>query len=363
MKFYQGYRLTGQRLRYYANMLILLEQILEKAMYEWHENLRQEEWDCILSQMKGHPLQSAMWGEARKIADQIQDTRWVAFENGLPVYLVRIEERYILGFLKIAWIPKGPVVYDQRNEPLLRCQFLDRLKKRKFMICCINPWRNISNRQESRFCFLTSWIDLTKGKENLWKGLHKQFRYDIKKSKKQGVIVEKSQSHEDIDAFYKIIESLSQKKNFPLVASINFMSQLMYKHNESKQIESYIFSAKYKGHYCGGAFIIRCGENIHYMWGAVDRSYSHVRIGEAIQWEIIEWALSKNCRLYDLEGISQKQNSGVDYFKKKIGGNLIAYPSIQVYPLNKYVKIITILLKGFLILRFRKQIVRTSSFL
>lgn len=332
-------------------------------MYEWRENLSREEWDRILSEMNGHPLQSALWGNARKIADHIHDTRWAVFKEGLPVYLVRIEERSLFGLIKIAWIPRGPVVHHPNQEQLLRDQFLKRLKKRNFMICCINSWWNISHDDESRFCFLTSQIDLTKGKETLWKNLHKQFRYDVKRSKKQGVIIEKSRSHENVNSFYKIVESLSQKKDFPLIASSNFMTQLIYEHHQSDPIESYIFYAKYEDRCCGGAFVIRCGKNIHYMWGAVDRAYSHVRIGEAIQWEIIEWALSENCWRYDLEGISKKQDSGVDYFKKKMGGDLVAYPGIQVYSLSRFTKIISFFVRFFLKLKLKNQIIKTNVFL
>ena len=120
---------------------------------------------------------------------------------------------------------------------------------------------------------------------------------------------------------------------------------------DNNQVESYLFVAKYEGNICGGAFLMQCGESVHYLWGAVDRKFRHLCIGESLQWEIIEWAISINCKKYDLEGISSKQDSGVDKFKKKMGGSIIAYPNIQIYPLHIGGKITVFLMKIYLLLQ------------
>ncbi|EKD91666.1 MAG: hypothetical protein ACD_29C00457G0001 [uncultured bacterium] len=74
---------------------------------------------------------------------------------------------------------------------------------------------------------------------------------------------------------------------------------------------------------------------MHYIWGAVNRQFSRLCVGEALQWAVIEWAINQNCKKYDLEGISSKQNSGVDKFKKKFGGEVIVCSGIQIYPIYK----------------------------
>ncbi len=321
----------------------------EKMKYEWNENLTSDEWDGFLSQFHGHPLQSTKWGDAKKLSCGIHDHRWIAFKNGTPYFMARFEERWLFKLLKIAWIPKGPVILDKHYESTLHKEFLSRLKKRGFFLCATNPWEKIEFMDKINSAFHTIWLDLTIKKEKLWENLHKKCRSDIKRAKKLGVLIEKSKSLDDLNLFYQVCESISKSKGFSLSTSLQLMSYLLS--SDHDQVESYLFVARHEGHFCGGAFLMRCGESVHYLWGAVNRDFAHLCIGEALQWEIIEWAISKNCKKYDLEGISAKQNGGVDKFKKKLGGTVIAYPSIQIYPLHTGRKIIICLTKIYLFLQ------------
>ena len=379
---------------------------LEKINVDWHETMPPYAWDAILSKLHGHPLQSAKWGDSRKLSYGINDHRWIAFKNGSPVFIVRFEERRLFRFWKIAWAPKGPIILDKGYEKTLYKEFLSRLKKKGFFLCATNPWEKIEFIKKNSSAFYTIWLDLTIKKEKLWENLNKQCRYDIKRAKKLGVVIETSTSFDDLNSFYNICESISKTKGFDLGHSWQLMSNLLsnteydqavvpaepFAMGESKagesrfsplwcerelisrdasaqqafprpelveglagiaddQVESSLFVARYKDTLCGGAFLVRCGESAHYFWGAVNRKFSHLCIGEAIQWECIEWALSKNCKKYDLEGLSPRKNSGVDQFKKKFGGSIVAYPAVQIYPLHLGRKIILSLGKIYLLLQ------------
>src|SRR3990167_104294 len=105
---------------------------------EWRENISGEEWDFILSQMGGAPLQSALWGDSRRIHEGIKDGRWGLFRNNRPLFLVRFEIRIFFG-IKIAWVPQGPVIANLENENFYQKIFLKRLKQKKFFICVLNP--------------------------------------------------------------------------------------------------------------------------------------------------------------------------------------------------------------------------------
>lgn len=322
----------------------------ERINVDWNEAMTSHAWDNILSELRGHPLQSAKWGDSRKLSCGINDHRWIAFKNGSPVFIVRFEERRLFRFWKIAWAPKGPIVLDKCYETTLYKEFLNRLKKRGFFLCATNPWEKIEFTKKDDSAFYTIWLDLTIKKEKLWENLNKQCRYDIKRAKKLGVIIEKSKSLDDLNLFYEICESISKTKGFNLGNSYQLMANLLSS-TDHDQIESYLFVARYENNLCGGLFLIRCGESVHYLWGAVNRKFSHLCIGEALQWECIEWALSKKCKKYDLEGLSQKKSSGVDQFKKKFGGSIVAYPCVQIYPLHAGRKIISALGKIYLTLQ------------
>jgi len=309
-----------------------IEDESPKMKYEWIENLSVKEWDYYLSQLHGHPLQSAKWGDAKKNANGINDYRWVACKDGSPVFMARFEERRLFKFIKIAWCPKGPLIISETNDSVIKDEFLSKLRNKKFFLCITNPWKKIDNVNESSSVFYTIMIDLTISKEKLWENLHKKCRSDIKRSNKLGVRIEQTKSVDDIQKFYAICELISKEKGFKFGSSLQLMSNLLINEND-KDVESVLFIAKHEGNLCGGAFILRCGESVHYLWGAVNRVYSQLCVGEALQWHVIEWATSKNCKKYDLGGISAQQDGGVDKFKKKLGGTVIACHGLDIYSL------------------------------
>lgn len=307
-----------------------------KNQYEWNTNLNSIEWDKLLTTLNGHPLQSAQWGDSRKIADNIEDSRWAAFKNGKPVFLVRFEKRLFLKFIKIAWVPKGPTILDQDCEVEIREEFLSRLKREKYLVCVFNPWKKIleSEGNSKKSVTQTVWVNLNLGTEKLKQNLSKHFRNDILRAKKKGVLVEKVKDETNVKLFYELCQSVSHAKNFDLNTSELLMLNLLHREG----LDSQLFVAYFEEKLCGGAFVIRSGESVHYMWGATDRNFSKLSIGEVLQWEVIEWAVSQKCHKYDLEGIDFKNNPGTYNFKKKLAGEIITLPGKQIYILNKFVR-------------------------
>jgi hypothetical protein len=305
----------------------------------WKENLTDGEWDTVLTELGGHPLQSAVWGNVRKTSDHIKDHRWVAFQHGKPVFLARFEERCILKKFKIAWAPKGPVAFDPAQEIFLKKIFFKRLREKKFFIFADNQWLKVDASEIKRTSHRTIWIDLKLGKETLWAKLSKQFRYDVRHAKKLGVTVERSTNLQDVHEFYQMCQSVSQHKNFNLNVSEQVMKELLQQQTNS--VESQLFIARFENKLCGGAMVIRCGQNAHYLWGGIDRQFSKLTVGEVLQWEIIEWAIEQGCNIYDLEGINLKKNPGTYQFKKKLGGDIIPLPGVHFYFLNRFIQLIT----------------------
>lgn len=304
-----------------------------KEQLVWQENLGAHEWDTLLAKMHGHPLQSALWGDARCASDGTQDTRWAALINRQPVLLIRFEQRRILKLLKVAWVPQGPLFIKEQFQSLLKKQLLQRLRVRGYFLCVMNPWQEITPHQPKKSHQHTIFIDLTVGKDQLWVNLHKQFRYDVRNAERKGVLVEQSTNNADIVAFYELCKLTSVTKGFRLGTSIKFITALL-RADSNAAISAHFFVARYAGQLCGGAVIIRCGSSVHYMWGAIDRQHSKLSIGEALQWAVVEWALKQQCTLYDLEGVNPKIRCGTYYFKKKLGGREVVLPGLEWHSVN-----------------------------
>lgn len=294
----------------------------------WKTDLPPNEWDTLLAEMGGHPLQSALWGNAKKAIEGIEDQRWAAYQSGKPIGLIRFELRGIGPLKKIAWVPQGPTSkYWQDIEEA----FLNQLKKLGFQLCVTMPWERIDPDDASRH---TIWIDLSVGKETLWKNLDKQWRYGVRTAQKRDVQITCTPLENDLSDFFKLCQQISHTKKFSLKGSVDFLRYLL-QHPTSNHAEALLFIAKVKEKVCAGACILRSGNNLHYMWGGVDRNYPKDRVGELLHWAVIERACDHGYALYDLEGIHKTNRpDGVAAFKKKMGGTIIGLTGKQFFPLS-----------------------------
>lgn len=299
--------------------------------FVWKENLLPQEWDAILSTFNGHPLQSIKWGDARKEIEGIKYYRWLAYQNGEPCCLVRIEERRILKFINIAWVPQGPVLSNNCNEFQIHEEILYKLKIKGFSACVMSPWRKNNGQEPSNH---TLWLDLTMGADKLLSNLDKQFRHGIRRAAREGVRVEMASKDVDITRFYELCQKVSEKKNFYFNGTNKHMHHLLNSH--SSGVQAKLFISRCEGEVAAGAFILGCGDTLHYLWGASDRKFAKKRVGEAVQWAVVEWGVSQGYKKYDLGGVVPEENDGNYNFKKKLGGELISLPKEKIYPLRFY---------------------------
>lgn len=297
--------------------------------------LSSQEWDKKLVFLKGHPLQSALWGDARRYCDGIHDDRWCIRQNNQIIALIRVEHRGLGPFKKfVAWAPQGPIVTPGFNWSDISQFVLNKLIISKHSLLVISPWEK-TVESESLVSRQTIWVDLAIGKQKLWINLDKQWRYGVRRAQNMGVVVEISKEKSRVDAFFKLCQQLSDHKKFKLNGSSALLYFLLNQNDPSESgVEAKLFLAILNHEIAAGAFILRVGKTIHYMWGGVDRKYSKERVGEFIQWQVIDWACSEGYERYDLEGINGIKNPGVAAFKRKMGGEIITLPSKTTWPIN-----------------------------
>ena len=289
---------------------------------EWIVNQEASEWDRQLASINGHPLQSALWGDARQEVDSIIDIRFVCKENGEPVFMARIEERKVPILGKVAWIPRGPTIARGRNFAEFEKELIELLKQEGFCLAIHDRYETIDvpldlqNPAQVK----TIWIDLVQGETELKKNLNKQWRYGLNRAVREGVVVEQSRNRKDVDVFFFMCRQVSESKNFHLPGSAELLYELLNSETLNEQQAAALFVARYKGEIAAGAMVARSGKHVHYLWGMTNRKFSKQRAGEAVQWSVIQWAIEQGCTLYDLEGIDPVNNPGSYQFKKKMGG-------------------------------------------
>lgn len=307
-------------------------------MHRWETDMPSSAWDQALAGLGGHPLQSALWGDARSAVDGISDQRWMAVDSGgSPLLMARIESRPVRAVGKVAWIPRGPVSAKRIPAQSIHREFLDRLREAGYLLCVDDAYPVRAWCADAGSPLLptprTILIDLTIGKEALMANLQSQWRAGVRTAERAGVRIDRARNAEDIAKFYAMCAALSEKKGFALPGSEALM-RVLCSVGPGQDSEAVLFLARYRNQIAAGAIVIRCGSSVHYMWGASDRSYARQRPGEAVQWGVIEWALEQGCRTYELEGVAPETNPGVYEFKRKMGGKEVELPGKRAYSLG-----------------------------
>lgn len=279
------------------------------------------QWDTWLAELGGHPLQSLLWGKARQLVDGIAYRCLAAFDQaGAVKALARVEARQVPVLGALAWIPKGPVAVSGFDPwPGLEqcCRALG------YLGWAASPWEEVPATAISASGPRTIWLDLTRGRDALLQDLDAQWRYGARRALREGVVVSTTVAVEQVRRFHALCQAISVRKGFELPGSEALMLQLLQASQTDAPVEARLFIATLDGVIAGGAFVLRAGSHLHYLWGAVDRACSRARAGEALQWAVIEWGLGRNCTRYDLEGIDPLSNPGTYQFKKKMGGTEI----------------------------------------
>lgn len=298
----------------------------------WHEGNGALSWDSELARLGGHPLQSAIWGNAREKVDHIPQLFLSCHqENGVVCGLARIEVRTARLVGEIAWMPKGPTLSDNDAGRVI-VSLCVKLKQRGF-IACITDRYVVSVLRQARQPG-TIWLDLTLGVDTLSKALDSQWRYGARRALREGVKIRIASAPNDVSTFFHMCNALSATKGFLLPGSEELMQELICSSPPDGGVGMTLYVGEVDGVIAGGALVARCGQHLHYLWGASDRRFSKYRVSEAIQWQVIQDGVASGMTRYDLEGIDPAGNPGVYEFKRKMGGREVILQGMETTPLS-----------------------------
>jgi len=169
-------------------------------------------------------------------------------------------------------------------------------------------------------------IDLSKGKDKLWKNLNKHSaRKNIERAEKRGVTVNKM-SYDDLKDYFHLLKETKSKVDW----NINF-DEILLLWKSLKSVGFSGFLAKFEGSPIGGLLVSNFNNYIN-EWGVGRSKFDHEKklySQDLIKWKIIEWGIYNNFHYYDLTGVnpnpSSKKEEGIFRYKQKWGGDLIKY--------------------------------------
>jgi len=315
---------------------------------KWIEKEDKEKFNSFISNSpKGHAMQLWEWGDIKGRTGW-KPWRMLLEEEGEIFAAATILERKlpVLG-IPIFYCPRGPVL-DMENQEKLEAVFeaiRERAQKSKAILLKIDPDIPKTNNSLYQFLQASGYKSLDKGKnfegvqpkfvfrldisadeETLLANMHQKTRYNIRLAVKKGVVI-RTGTKADLPEFFRVLKETTERDNF-LVRSYAYFEDLY----DTLVPAGFgqLFIGEYEGKIIAGTFAFITGQKTWYVYGASSNSYRNVMPNYLIQWEMIRWAKTKGCTLYDFRGVSGDLNEenplyGLYKFKKGFNGEFTEF--------------------------------------
>ena len=154
--------------------------------------------------------------------------------------------------------------------------------------------------------------------------MNKTCRNEIKRAKKEGVVIKVNQ---DYDTFFTINSEFRKLKGLP---AYNVDVEYMKKNG-------ILFCSEFQGKIIGGQLYLSDGKNIRWLLSASRRLEENSNIGRIsgnanrlMVWEAIKYAKDGGMNIFDVGGYytgkkPEPQKEGINMFKNSFGGKLVTH--------------------------------------
>jgi lipid II:glycine glycyltransferase (peptidoglycan interpeptide bridge formation enzyme) len=298
-------------------------------------DLNAEEWDEFVTEFddtfyeQTHRFQGAAWGENR--------VRRVAIARDGKLVAMALALMFKVPYLKrgLALVKFAPL-WRRKGQPLDRENLghaIDALTdlfvvKEKLSLSIIPPadprfaqtyqeellargFRHRVIREAERFL-----VNTTLTPDRQLASLTKTWRYELKKSLKNGLAVSAEESDEALADFDGLFVEMQKRKNYSNSSWTHFRAALSGGCPPS--IRPTLFLARESGRAVAGAIVVHIGDTALYHYGASSARGAELKAGFALHWEIANWLSQRQCRWYDLGGGTRE--NGLLLFKKGFAG-------------------------------------------
>lgn len=286
--------------------------------------------------------QSYEWGELGPfLASQILRVGVLDDESQLCAAMLVIVTRAPLIHRPYFYAPRGPVIDDPTSPALgvlLNFVKTEARKQGAFMLK-IEPGGNdedegwLAALQAHNFHpnphavhIRNEWVlNIQPEEKEILGGMKEKWRYNIRLAGRKGVTVRRGEGQEDLDKFYKIYETTSERDEF-FIHNKSFYEEIMRLYTQDDRFA--LFLAEYEGQPIAGIIVLRYGRWSWYMYGASSNEHRNLMPNHLLQWNGMQWAKAHGCWYYNFRGIPDileegQELWGVYVFKRGFGGYAI----------------------------------------
>ena len=321
-------------------------------MYKAH--LIQEEDRALFNRFvstapRPHFLQTYEWGELKSGTGWLP-LRLLVTRGDNPIAAVSLLKRDIPFLGKsILYAPRGPILgkeCDPAGEEFFWQEVKKLGRKHRAILIKIDPDIPVSDKTahehlkelglrpsgekggfggvQPRYVFR---LDVSSSEDELLAGMAGKTRYNLRLAIRRGVQVRAAESKEDLKTFYNLLIETAERDRF-LVRDFSYFDSMWNLFIE--QGTARLFLAEYQGEVIAGTLAFYCGDVTWYLYGASGNKRRNVMPNNNLQWEMIRWAKSLDCKTYDLRGVPPTDDpsnplAGLYRFKKGFGAEFTEF--------------------------------------
>ena len=225
-------------------------------------------------------------------------------------------------------------------------QWEPKLEKIDFAYLKIHTTQKVEDWE--RFCIsptdnFNMLIDLSLGEEKIYDACTKKCRESIRIGARKGVTLRATNSAEDLQMFYAILQRISGYGRKFEIPGLSLLQDLM---NSSY---GKLLVAMHEERIIGGYFLL-LSKNVHVWVGGIDKDFTHLTPGNVMMFETIKWAIAHGYELLDMCDQSLSENEVVAKFKMSFSP--VLKPAYVYYVPKSRAKIWLMGLKNIFKLKF-----------
>jgi lipid II:glycine glycyltransferase (peptidoglycan interpeptide bridge formation enzyme) len=307
-----------------------------------------ERWELLVQESKGHLLQTWAWGELKCRFG------WRAERLALPhgqdgPAAAQVLYRQIAPGLRLAYVPRGPLVQDPTRASALLVLLAAHVRARGCFLLKIEPdWARGDPRDaalagagsgtHTQFApsaeavqpSTTIQIDLTADEQAILGRMKPKWRYNIRLSEKKGIHV-RAGTGSDLSTFYELMQATGRRDRFA-IHTRDYYDVAFELLSAAHPVR--LLVAEYDGQALGMIFVAASGDEAIYLYGASANAERNRMPNHALHWAAILWAKQRGCRHYDLWGIPEAAGAAdaesnlpdtLYQFKQGFGGRIVRY--------------------------------------
>lgn len=281
----------------------------------------QAQWDALVNESGGHPLQLWGWGEL-KSAHRWSAERLILRDGDTIVGLAQLLTRQLPGpFPEFVYCPRGPIAIETSSAELADA-LADHVKRsHKALVLSLEPdeysftlgagWRRAKNHVLPARTLI---LDLTQSEDDLIGAMTKKHRQYIRKSEREATLsIRPVTTRAQLDECLEVYEQTAERAEFGLHDTKYYTDAF-----EMLGDSNAIWASYEQEKPVAFLWIAHSGRTSFELYGGMDARGQALRANYALKWHAIKQMKARGVHRYDFGGLI---NDGVTTFKTGFAGH------------------------------------------